>query len=102
MFERLRQSDMLMYELGDLLFKKVDTEKVENYEAITVLLTRTKEDLVQRTAPLFPSVMVMKGKLVMFQLNKVLMYMLMMHKEDRPDQGGLPNPTRNTTQKSLI
>ena len=102
MFERLRQSDMLMYELGELLFKKVDTETMEIYEAITVLLTRTKKDLVQRTAPLFPSVMVMKGKLVMFQWNKVLVYLLMMHKEGRPDQGGLLNPTQSTTQKSLI
>ena len=48
---------------------------------------------MQRTAPMFPSVMEMKGKLVMFQLNKVLLYRLMMHKEDRPDRGGLPNPT---------
>ena len=71
MFERLCQSDMTMFKSGYLLFKKV-----ENYEAITVLLTRTKMNLVQRTAPLFPSMMVMKGKLVMFQLNKVLMSML--------------------------
>ena len=97
MFERLYQSTMTMFEMGYLLFKKV-----ENYEAIMVLLTRTEEDLVQRMALLFTSVMMMKGKLVMFKLNKVLVYMLMKHKEDRPNQGGLPNQTRNTTQRSLI
>ena len=82
---------------GYLLFKKI-----ENYEAITVLLTGTMKDLVQRTATLFHSVMMMKGKPVMFQWHKVLVYLLMMHKEGRPDQGGLLNPTRNTAQKSLI
>ena len=75
---------------------------MENYEAIMMLLTRTKDDLVLRTVPLFLSKMVIVGLLFMFQLNKVMMYMLMMHKEDRPDQGGLPNPTQNITQKCLI
>ena len=41
MFESLCQSDMPMFKTGYLLFKKVDIGKVENYEAVTVLLTRT-------------------------------------------------------------
>ena len=93
MLGRLRWSDMIMYESGDMLFKKVDLERVKNYEAIMMLLTKTKEDQVLRTVALFPSKMGMVGLLFMFQLNKVLMYMLMMHKqEDRPDRGGLPKP----------
>ena len=103
MLGRLRWSDMIMYELGDMLFKKVDLERVKNYEAIMMLLTKTKEDQVLRTVALFPSKMGMVGLLFMFQFHEVLMYMLMMHKkEDRTDQGGLPNLTQNTTQKCLI
>ena len=94
MLGRLRWSDMIMYESGDMLFKKVDLERVENYEAIMMLLTKTKEDQVLRMVALFPSKMGMVGLLFMFQFNEVLMYMLMMHKkEDRTDQGGLPNLT---------
>ena len=87
MLGRLRWSDMIMYESGDMLFKKVDLERVENYEAIMMSLTKLKKDLVLMTVLLFPSKMLMVGLLFMFQLNKVLMYMLMMHKqEDRPDR----------------
>ena len=86
---------MMVYETGDMLFGKVDIENVKIYEAIMVLLTKIKEDLVLRTVPRFPSRMVMVG--VLFQLRGNLMYLLMMHKEeDRPDQGGVSNPTRNT------
>ena len=82
---------------------KVDIERVENYEAIMMSLSKIKKDLVLRTVPLFASKMVMVGFLPMFQLNEVQMYMLMIHKqEDRPDRGGLPNLTQNTTQKCLI
>jgi hypothetical protein len=85
MFERLRQSNILMYELRDMLFKKVDIERMENYEAIMMSLTKIKKDLVMRTMPLFPFKMVMVG--VVFQLRGNLMYVVSMHKEgDRPDQ----------------
>ena len=86
-----------------MMSKKVDIKRVENYEAIMMLLTETKEDIVLRTVLLFPSKKVMVGVLFMFQLTEVLMYMMMMHnKEDRTDQEGLPNPTPNTTQRCLI
>ena len=85
-----------------MLFNKVDLQRVENYEAIMMFLTKNKKDLVLRTVPLFPCKIVMVRLLFMFQLNEVLMYMLMMHmKKDRPNQGGLLNPTQNTTQKCL-
>ena len=92
---------MMVYETGDMLFGKVDIENVKIYEAIMVLLTKIKEDLVLRMVPRFPSKIVMVG--VLFQLRGYLMYVLMMRKEeDRPDQDGLLNPTHNTNQKSLI
>jgi hypothetical protein len=43
-----------------------------------------------------------RGVLFKFQLRGDLMYLLMIHnEEDRPDQGGLSNPTQNTCQKCL-
>ena len=56
---------MMVYETGDMLFGKVDIENVKIYEAIMVLLTKIKEDLVLRMVPRFPSKMVMVG--VLFQ-----------------------------------
>ena len=51
----------------------------------------------------FPSKKVSLGVLFMFQLTKVLMYMMVMHKtDDRTDQEGLPNPTQNTAQRFMI
>ena len=90
MFERLRQSDMMMF------------KRVETYKAIMMLLTEIKEGIILRMVMLFPSKKVM-GVLFMFQLTKVLMYMMVMHKtEDRTDQEGLPNPTQNTAQRFMI
>ena len=91
MFERLRQSNMMMF------------KRVEIYKAIMMLLTEIKEDIMLRMVMLFPSKKVMVGVLFMFQLTKVLMYMMVMHKtEDRTDQEGLPNPTLNTAQRFMI
>ena len=101
MFERLRMSDM-MYQLREMPCKKVDIRSLESYEVVIMLPTGIKEDVVLMTVPLLPSRMVMLEVLFMFQLRRDLMYLLMMHKEkDILDQGGLPNPTQNTTQKCL-
>jgi hypothetical protein len=93
MFERLRQSDMKMCELGEKPFKRVDIVKVENYEAIMKLQTRIKKHLVPRKMQLFLSMMVMVGMLFMSRLYTVLMTQMMHKEEDRPDQGGFQNPT---------
>ena len=61
-----------------------------------------EEEVMMMVVPLFLTKVIMLGVLLMFQLRRDLMYLLMMHNEkDIPDQGGLPNPTQNTTQKCL-
>ena len=81
-----------------MMFKRVET-----YKAIMMLLTEIKEGIILRMVMLFPSKKVMVGVLFMFQLTKVLMYMMVMHKtKDRTDREGLPNPTQNTAQRCMI
>ena len=102
MFERLCLFDM-MYQLRDMPCKNVDIRSVESYKAVMMLLTGIKEDVVLMMVPMFQSRMVMLEVLFMSQLRRNLMNLSMMHQEkDTPDQGGLPNPTQNTTQRCLI
>jgi hypothetical protein len=67
-----------------------------------MMLTKTKEYSMLMMVRLF----LVKKLVVMmfvFQLTKVILYVLMMNKtEDKPDQGGLLNPTQSTAQKSMI
>ena len=74
MFERLCLSDMMMYEKGIVLSKKMDLERAVDCKAIMMLLTRIKEDLVLKMMPQFPSKMVMVG--VLLQLRGNMKYVL--------------------------
>ena len=63
-----------------------------------MMLTKTKKYSMLKMVTLF----LVKKLVVMmfvFQLTKVMVYVLMMNK---PDQGGLLNPTQSTAQKSMI
>ena len=90
MFERLRQSDMMMF------------KRVEICKAIMMMLTKIKK-YIMLMMMLFQFKKVVVEVPFMFQLTKVLLFMKVMHKtEDRTDQEGLPNPTQNTAQRFMI
>jgi hypothetical protein len=91
MFERLHQSDTRM------------SKRVEIHEAIMMLLTKGKGYSMLMMVTLFLFKKVVVTVLFVFQLTKVMVYVMMMHKtEDKTDLEGLQNPTQNTARRFMI
>ena len=68
-----------------------------------MMLTKTEEYSMLMMVTLFLVKKVVVTMMFVFQLTKVMVYVMMIHKtEDKSDQEGLQNQTQNTAQKSMI